>query len=112
MNELGFLPPSHGESFVIGAVGLGRYRQALVLPHRIGAPCTLFEEVFDRKVVERDADRTYERAGAPAARDVELVGSLLLERPVDVDQPVMIVSGLKCPIEPSVRMVCISSERS
>lgn len=24
----------------------------------------------------------------------------------------MIVSGLKCPIEPSVRMVCISSERS
>lgn len=47
-----------------------------------------FEEVFDRKVVERDADRTYERAGAPAARDVELVGSLLLERPVDVDKPV------------------------
>ena len=79
---------TQGESFVIGAVGLGRYRQALVLPHRIGAPCTLFEEVFDRKVVERDADRTYERAGAPAARDVELVGSLLLERPVDVDKPV------------------------
>ncbi len=53
-------------------------------------------------------------SGAPAARDVELVGSLLssgqltfTSRSESGLMSGMIVSGLKCPIEPSVRMVCI-----
>jgi len=46
---------TQGERLVIGAVGLRRQRQPLVLAHRVGAPCALLEEVLDRKVVERDA---------------------------------------------------------
>ena len=74
------------QGLVVGAVGLSRDREALVLAHRIGTPGALLEEVADREVVERDAHRSHEGARAPAAGDVELVGGLFFERPVDVDQ--------------------------
>ena len=77
---------AEGEGLVVGTVGLGRNREPLVLAHRVGTPGPLLEEVLHREVVEHDAHRTDEGARAPAAGDVELVGGLLLERPVDVHQ--------------------------
>ena len=77
---------AEGEGLVVGTVGLGRNRETLVLSHRVGPPGPLLEEVLHREVVQRDADRTHEGSRTPAAGDVELVGGLLLERPVDVHQ--------------------------
>ena len=90
--RVGFLAAHPGvgeterEGLVIRTVGLRREREPLVLAHRVGAPCAFLEGVLDREVVQRDADRTHEGSRTPAAGDVELVGSLLFKRPVDVDQ--------------------------